>query len=869
MRHPPAAAARRCRRGWRRARRALGIAGLALCGVAVPPAAGQEAAPSAPSIVDVRVEGNRRLSDAAFFRLTTLRSGQPYDAAVVRRQFRALWDAGLFDDLWVETLDAAGGKVVVFHVKERPVVLQVTYPRSPVVSQTAIDDRLRERNLTISLNTPIDRDRIRAVEEELKRMHEEKGHLGTEAVGEVRPLSESTQAIVFTLRIGGKTLIEDIDFTGNESVSDSELKRLLKNSMETGFRGLFSSRDLYHPLRFAQDLEAIRTAYQARGRLDVQIKPPLVRFLEEEGEAPPAAPPPEPPPPPPPDETDKQRAKRLEKEAKAKAKAEAKAAKELPPKRRAVLVVAITEGPEYRVGELRLTGNSVLPEAALRPLIPLRPGDRFNSDLLKTGLDAIEGLYGQRGYFYATTNRDIRRREGYVADVDIAINEGQQYTLRRVEFAGNTSTRDRVLRRELPIHEGEIFDATRWKVGLTRVNQLGFWALAREPQITPAEGEAQLDARLEGAEQGRNEIQVGGGFSGVEGAFFQGSYSTRNFLGRGEVLAASVQVGGRTELVNISFTEPYFLGTNNTLGGSIFRRQLEYTDFSRNSRGFSVLFGQRLGNFGSWSTTYRNEKFDEFGGNIFFVSPDGLPEGFEDLDLEALFAGEIGTPVPQGVETINSSLVPVLLYNTINNPFRPTRGFRLRGSVELTGGFLGGDNDFVKTILAATWFRPALRRSFFAMHFEVGMVNGVGSSLIPRSERFFLGGDTRGPRVFQTRSLAPLGPVAGVPPLSDSEGNVIGVPFATVGGDRFVLAQAELVIPITQPFDLALFFDAGNAFDEQTGLDFGGLRYSAGLEARFYLPVFQAPIRLIFGRVLDGEPADQINSFQFAIGFPF
>ena len=823
-------------------------------------------------IADVRVEGNRRLSDPAFFRLTTLRSRQNYDEAEIRRQFRLLWDTHMFDDLWVETIDARGGKVVVFHVVERPVALTVTYQKSAVVSLTSIEERLRERGLTIALNQPVDRGRIRAVEEEIKRMHEEKGHLETVVRAEVTPMGDNGQAVEFRITPGAKTLMKKIAFEGNTLFSDRALKRLMPNTLETGFKGAFSKKDLYHPLRFAQALESVRSAYQARGHLDLDIKAPIVEFVEgpEKKKKEKKEPKQYVPKPAPPDEKERHRRKRLAAEARRKARFEKKAAKRLPPKRKAIITVHIVEGAEYRVGDITVSGNTVIPAEALRRLIPLRKGTVFNADILKRGLDSIESLYGQQGYFYATSNRQISRQPGFVADVNVVVNEGDQYRLHRVEFVGNSSTRDRVLRRELPLREGDVFNTRLWQIGLTRINQLGYWALAREPEITPVPGEPLLDAKIEGSEQGRNEVQVGGGFSGVEGAFFQGSYSTRNFLGRGEILSASVQVGGVSQLVNISFTEPFFLGTNNTVGASIFRRKLDFGDFSRDSTGFSLLFGQRLGNFTSYAITYRNVRFDEAGGTIFFLSPDNLPSGFENLDVNGLFNGEFGTPIPIGIETTNSTILPVLSHNTVNNPFRPTRGFRFRGSTGLTGSFLGGNNEFVRPVVSVTWYRPAFKRTFFALHSEVGFVEGIGGKLVPRSERFFLGGDARGPRIFETRSLSPLGPVAGVAPILDSEGNVIGIPFAEVGGDSFFLAQAEYVLNLSQAVDVALFLDAGNAFIEETGgFDLGNLRYSTGVEVRFYLPIFQAPMRLIFGRVLDEEPFDEINSFQFAIGFPF
>jgi outer membrane protein insertion porin family len=850
---------------------------LIAVGFATAPAralpAPQDAAAVAPGtqvITDVRVEGNRRITDAGFFRLTTLRTGQNYDDEEIRRQYRIIWSSNLFDDLWVEALDTAGGKVVVFHLVERPVVISVDYGKSAVMSVSAIEDRLRERDLEVALNQPLDRDRIREVEEEIKRAHEEKGFLGTQVDTDVTGGGLQAQAVRFKIKAGAKTLIKKINFDGNEIYKDGQLKDLMANTMETGIKGMFSKKDNYHPQRFSADLESVRRAYLAKGRLDVNIKAPVVEILDD-GKEPKAPPPPPSPKKPKKNETEEQKQKRLARDAEDLAKYEKKMAKRKLPKRKAIITVEIEEGPEYKVGKVTVEGSTVFTESVLMSLIPLQPGAVFNADALQGGMDAIESLYGQRGYFYAATNRGIERQGGedHIADVAVTVNEGDQYTLGKIEFVGNTSTRDRVLRRELPLSEGDIFDTRLWQIGLTRVNQLGYWALTEEPEIKPSEKPKQLDARITGAEQGRNEIQVGGGFSGVEGAFFQGSYATRNFLGRGSILQSSLQVGGTSQLINISYTEPYFMGTNNTVGGSIFVRRLQFTTFTRNAKGFTLMFGRRLGNFTSWNTTYRFEKFNEAGGNIFFFDVSQLPPGYEDLDLAGLFNRQFGTAVAAFETTTNSSIVPRFTFNTVNNPFRPNKGQRLDLNLEFTGGPLGGDNNFIKPIVSYTAYRPIWKKTHLAFNAEGGAIISFDDALIPRSERFFLGGDTRGPRVFETRSLAPLGPIAGVEPITDNEGNVIGIPFSEVGGDKFLLFQLEYIWQVSKPLDLALFIDSGQSYGEVPGFSLSDLRTSYGIEVRFHLPVFQAPLRLIWGRVLDEQPGDRLNSFQFSIGFPF
>ena len=402
---------------------------LAMAAPALPVAAmvpqDAEASDQAPRIVDVRVEGNRRITDAGFFRLTSLRTGQNYSAETVRRQYRVIWSSGLFDDVWVEALDATGGKVVVFHVVERPVVIAVDFGKSPVVAVSAIEDQLRERDLEIRLNQPIDRERIRAVEEEIKRMHEEKGFLGTEVHSTVVDGGGQTQMVKFQVQAGAKTLIKKINFEGNEIFKDGQLKDLMPNTIETGFKGIFSKKDLYHPARFGADLEAVRRAYLSKGRLDISLKPPVADFIHKKGKQKPPPPPPEPLPVPA-NESDKHKKKRVLKDAERLAKYEKKMAKRLPPKRKAVITVRVEEGPEYKVGEIRVTGATVFEEAVLQSLIPLQSGRTFNASALQSGLDSIESLYGQRGYFYAATNRSLERQPDgvHIADVTVSVNEG-------------------------------------------------------------------------------------------------------------------------------------------------------------------------------------------------------------------------------------------------------------------------------------------------------------------------------------------------------------------------------------------------------------------------------------------------------------
>jgi outer membrane protein insertion porin family len=424
----------------------------------------------------------------------------------------------------------------------------------------------------------------------------------------------------------------------------------------------------------------------------------------------------------------------------------------------------------------------------------------------------------------------------------------------------------------MTLAEGDLFSRTKLEISQARVNQLGYFGVQREPIIEPLENEGTVRIVLPGIEQGRNEIQIGGGFSGLEGAFFSGIYSTRNFLGRGQVLSTAVQIGGRANRYQISFQEPWFLGKPYLLGVSLFRRDTDFgSNLSSTSTGGGVQVGRRIGNFSRINLSYN----------------------FEDVTSRSVTSGN-ATGDGSVLETSNtiSSLTPVYTFSTVNSPYRPTRGTQLTVSTQVAGGPLGGTVSYIRPRALATRYQKAFGRSYLAIHGQAGVVLAFddnkfvsGSSNvegIPRFQRFWLGGDTLGPRVFETRTITPrrfirvvdgqivevTGDITGKPPEDFIQSNGVPVPIE-VGGDRMYLLQSEWVLPLNEQADVAVFFDMGDALFEDTDLDFTTVRASAGVELRFNLPIFPVPLRLIYGFPVRELKADRSSNFTFSIGRSF
>jgi outer membrane protein insertion porin family len=840
----------------------------------------------------IEVQGLSRMDQQAFLWLLDIKEGDPYDEATARRQFRVLWNKRLFEDITMESeTGPEGGTVLVIKVRERPVLASVSYEETKVLTRTQIEDYFKEREIDLRVGHALDMGEVYFAEAAIRDLFGQKGFLDATVEAKVHEVTLTSRTLEFTMTPGGKTRIRRIKFTGSEVFSNRKLKKMLKNTQERKWYWPWSGKNLYHPAKWDQDVSGVRDAYQNRGYLDIETHAPIVEVrkkkkekrdgeperTEEPGDSDAGtAPAPEALPPPPPTEplTPKQQ-KKLEKKRKKqekKARDQARKAKKKASKRWVYLTVPLTEGTQYSLGEITFDGNDVFPDEVLRRQIPVAGGAILNNGAVKTGVDRITRMYEDRGYLYANVVQRIERREdGPTADVTVTVEEDRPYRVGRIEFLGNTSTHDRVLRREMQLSEGDLFSRTKLDLSRAKINQLGYFQITGEPVIEPIEIEDEVRISMAGQELSRQEIQVGGGYSGLEGAFFSGVYSTRNFLGRGQVLATTIQVGGRSNRYQISFQEPWFLGRPYLFGVSLFRLETDYgSNLETESSGGGIVLGRRIGTFSQVSMRYNYEAV-----------------------TSRSFTPGTSTGAGGVLETDNkiSSITPTYVFSTINNPYRPTRGMSFSTSVQVAGGPLGGTVSYLKPLVNYTQYMRSLGRSYLAVHGELGIVKEYESvdevatsnvEGIPRYQRFWLGGDTLGPRVFETRTITPrryvkvvdgvivdvVGDITGLPP--DDFIQVGGVPVTVeVGGDRMYLFQSEWVFPVSAQAEIAMFLDAGDALFEDTDLDFSTARVSAGIELRFHLPIFPVPLRLIWGKPVRELSGDDTRNFRFSIGRSF
>jgi outer membrane protein insertion porin family len=741
--------------------------------------------------------------------------------ALIRSDFRRLWDTSFLDDLSIEAHDylfANGvvGKIVVFNMEERPRIRIVDYEGLVKVEQSAIEERLKEKGVSVRLDSFIDPAAVRRVGTVVRELYAEKGYQYAEVTPEVKPVPGEAKLVHITFNIieGPKVAIRDVEFLGNREVTDEALAKVLKENKPQGMLTFIGGKGTYKEDKFADDAQNIVDYYRDRGYVDAKVGQPVLKVLDDSGDG---------------------RTRWVQ------------------------MRVPVTEGRRYVVGNVSFEGNTVVKAEALQQLFKLRSGEVYSQKDIRKGLETARDVYGSGGYFEFTGYPDLQPRvapegspaarnaENPIVDITIRVDEGKQYFINRITFSGNTHTRDPVIRRELALVEAGIFNTQGLKNSVRRLNQLGYFKPIEGDAIgvekTPG-ADNKVDIELKVEEQNRNQISFGAGASQYEGFFGNASFTTSNFIGRGETFSLQFQKGSRSSNYQLAFTEPFMFGKPITAGVSLFSRKIDYqiasttTDYSEVRTGVNLTTGIPLFRFTRGFMTYGYEVIDTAASNT-----------LEDaLSSDTSLTGRM--LLDEGRQT-ESSLTPSVVHNTVDNPFAPRSGMRLTGRYQYAGGFLGGTTDFIKPDLEAIVYVPVTRRTALGVRAQAGWLWNYGSADLPYYLRYFLGGETQ-IRGVDIRTVGPM-----------NADNV------ALGGTKFVLFNAEYYYDIAPQVRALLFHDAGQAFDENHAINLRELRTSTGAEIRVTLPVIGVPFRLIYAWNIYRDTFQPARAIKFAVGTTF
>jgi outer membrane protein insertion porin family len=800
----------------------------------------------------------------------------PYnDSAVTQIQddFQQLWGTKFLDNLWVDVSDykfpnGTIGKIVTYNMEERQRVKIVDYLGSKKVETSKIDEKLKDANAQIRLDTFIDPALVRKVQGIVQDMLREKGFQFASVTPEIQEMPGGPKLVHLTFHMdeGPKVEIRRIDFVGNKAMSDTDLKAQLKDTKDnagfhdfahlwTWISSAIGDRS-YKEAKFDEDAEKIVSFYRDHGYIKANVGVPELRVIND---------------------SDDQKTRFIE------------------------LKIPVTEGERYKVGNFDVAGNTVVRTDYLKPLFKTNPGEFYSEKKIRKGMEKAREVYGAGGYFEFTGFPDYKFRDDpnpnepavpdalaapeparpasreAIVDVTLRMVEGQQFFVNRITFTGNTTTHDNVIRRELRLVEDGVFNTEALKFSIKRLNQLGYFKAlegGKDVNVDKTPGETnKVDVKLKLEEQNRNQLTFGAGVSEYEGIFGQLSFQTSNFLGRGESLTVSLQSGSRAQTYSVGFTEPFMFDRNMTLGAQIFRTNVRYVgQYTQKSTGTVLTLGYPLGR-GYWRM-FNNYSYQR-------VQVSEINELYTDqtvLQRNPFLADSL--LIGSGGERIVSKVTPSVVYNSVDQPIFPTTGKRFTASIDLAG--LGGNTNFYKPILEGVWFIKQTSRLVFGMRGQweyIHQFTGTGAQL-PIFEKLFLGGEYS-VRGFDIRTIGPSDPQT---------------PYLIVGGDKSLLFNFEEQFTIMGPVRLIAFYDAGQVQPGVTTTTYpfvplGSYNFyqtpskpftwrdfktSTGLEVRFFMPVLNVPFRLIFAYnpqrsgVYDNSLQPQkAFQFRFAVGSTF
>jgi len=793
------------------------LAGALLLGAAGT-GAGQEPEDEAPAPVVERVEISRNqfLSAETLRFYISTKPGDRYDQLRLREDFRRLWDTGFVDDLSIDVQDSSrGGKVITFVVSERKRIQIVDFRGSKALTKTTIEDELKKKDAALKIDTFYDLGKARHVEHILKEMLAEKGRPFATVKHDAKPVGGSGLQVSFVIDDGPKARVKEIDFVGNEVFSDGTLGRHMKNIRPRGFwsLGWLLGKKTYTSEKWSGpegDQKRLEDFYLDHGYVSATVGEPKVIYLDSK--------------------TGKKPTKGIR------------------------LEIPVSEGDQYRIGEVKFEGMTVFKPELVRPIFKLQTGEVYKESKIKKGFDRLRDAYGSQGYFQWTgrpeRKPDAKRK---VVDVTLAMDEDKKYYVGKITFTGNTTTRDKVIRREVYLNEGDVFNTEALKLSIRRINQLGYFKpMEGVPELGASSyGEDRIDVTFKVEEQNRNQFTFGGGVSGLEGTFLNASFSTANFLGLGETVQLSAQTGARTKNYQLALTEPYLFDRPITAGFDLYSRKLDYltlqnkVGYSEVRTGASFTTGFPVGRRG-FLRSFFNYTYE-------IVATSGIANLLSGAASVGTVTGEpVFAPFLDDGRHPESRIGPSLAYNTVDNPYTPRKGMRLSLNTLFAGGPLGGAVNYFKPDAEAVLYVPHLRKTALGLRAEASWITPYGSTtVLPYYQRFFLGGETQ-IRGVNIRTVGPF----------DTKGQAIG-------GNKFVLFNAEYYFDVAGPLRLLLFYDAGQAFAEGKNLDLRQLRNSTGAELRFVMPVLNVPFRLIYAFNLSRDSFQPAHTFKFAVGTTF
>jgi outer membrane protein insertion porin family len=845
--------------------------------------AGAQQPEGQPFIEDIRFEGNRRIRRDTLQARIFSRKGDPYNEETLRRDFQALWNTQFFEDVELKVYDGdkPNGKIIVFRVSERPVIRRIRYDGIHSISESDILDRFKERKVGLTVESQFDPTKIKKAEVVLKELLGEHGRQFATVTPQYEKIASSNAVIlVFKIDEGPKVKVGKIHFKGNHAFSDRKIIRAMHHdrpyAIPLYFREINVMSKTYDHDKLVEDIEVgIRGLYQDNGYFKVVVGDPVLENVDTQG---------------------------WKYGVPLMGRTTGKAVN---------ITIPIEEGEKYYMGTLKIASADPdkglsLKVDALKGVFPLKQGDVFSASKIRKAMEDYTKIYGRYGFidFVPEPETDIDEPTKRI-NITMKFDEGKQYYVHRIDFSGNTTTRDKVIRRELLIDEGMLFDKHAWEVSILRLNQLDYFDKLdpdKAAEIKRNTKDGTVDILLKLKEKGKQSIGLQGGVSGLAGGFIGLTYQTNNFLGLGETLTISASVGQYQRNIMFGFTEPYLFDRPISTGFTVFSTLYKFNQAEQ----AAVLTGQAVSVNPQYVQNYNQNStgftvFARYPLKRYAFTILGVTYGLTRTDISTYnqasqllftqlqYRSIAGPSALTGI--LASTVTASLSRNTLNNPLNATTGKSFFFSTAFTGGPIGGNVNSITTTGEYKFFHPVNhKRNAIGFRFLAAWTTGYGGKEVPPYSRFYMGGenDIRG---FDIRAISPITYIpsvysqlvtfyqnnrfsgSGTPTLGSFSVPLVAYTITFPGGDLEGVGNFEYRIPIAGPVGMTLFVDSGTTGilnKNALKLDPGGVSYinqlfplanqgqqlqiapgsnfhprmSTGIEFNVNIPIIQAPFRI-------------------------
>ncbi|MFH1980569.1 MAG: outer membrane protein assembly factor BamA [Pseudomonadota bacterium] len=726
-------------------------------------------------IADIRIEGNQRIEADAIKRVVRAKPGDVLRQKDIVRDMRKVYEMGYFEDVRVETDEGADGLDVIFVLKENPTIRRVTF-----TGNKEFDEKELMENLTVKTGTVLNNDRIRVNVQRIEGLYKEKNYHNVVVSYKATPRDANNQVdVAFEIQEGNELKITKISFEGNKTYTAGKLQKLIETSEKGIFSFITSSGEL-KPDELEQDSSRISAFYQNNGFIEAKVGEPVVDFQEKGIH----------------------------------------------------VTFKIVEGERFKVGNVDISGDMVVPKALLLARLQIGAEPYFSRERLRNDVLALTDSVSDEGYAYANVMPQISEdREKLLVDVVYTIDKGQQVYFEKIIINGNSKTRDKVIRRELRVYEQELYSGRRLKAGVGSLYRLDFF---EDIKVDTPKGSAddKMLLKIDVTEKQTGAFSFGGGYSSTESLFGTVSVSQRNLFGRGQLLNLSATLGGRSTQYRLGLTEPWLFDIPLSAGFEVYAWDYEYDTYTKKSLGGTLSSSYPVWNY---TRLYGSYSYDQTEiADVDITAADSIKE------LKGLLS--------------NSSISSTLRYDSTNSRFNATRGNNSSATVQYAG--LGGDIGFTKVVLETGWYHPLFWRFTGFAHGKTGIVWKHDDKILPDYDKFYLGG-INSLRGFTYEDLSPV------------VTNSLGLQ-SYVGGEKFVQVNLEILFPLLEDAGVVglVFFDTGDLYSADQDIALGNLRESIGAGVRWYSPM--GPIRLEYGHILDPEPGgSEGGRWEFAMGTAF